>query len=409
MAPPTTTTEAEESVGALPRKSLLILIWVCFSAAFSLVTLRTVIRLRSPTSRRLLPLEDCWILLALTSLLALCILETIQLPSLYYITGVLSGVIPITSAEVIISQTENYLRFQFPIVILFWTVLWSVKAAFLALYWRLFRDLPWYRRAWFALAVFTFLAYGGCVTTLALSCGPDVRNFFAFNKCAGPQNVWSSNFSVYFSTAVDVFTDVCIMAMPLRLIYNVKVSLKQKIGLVGVFSLGFVMIVFSIIRANQTLVSTGFVNLTLLMIWSSLAASICKSTPAYSIGQRKNQKPKSNHSSLHHHSRPRGHPPGPQSPHHDPRPRVREPIRQRRLARHHPAAQDVEFWHSHQEHQERPQCRRSRLAPPRQQQPQIGIHLGCERVTGGDPSAAGCGQSPHINIPSIIFGWWNGN
>ena len=372
MAPPTTATEAEEGVGALPRKSLLILIWVCFSAAFFLVTLRTVIRLRSPTSRRLLPLEDCWILLALTSLLALCILETIQLPSLYYITGVLSGVIPITSAEVIISQTENYLRYQFPIVILFWTVLWSVKAAFLALYWRLFRDLPWYRRAWFVLAVFTFLAYGGCVTTLALSCGPDVRNFFAFNKCAGAKNVWSSNFSVYFSTAVDVLTDVCIMAMPLRLIYNVKVSLKQKIGLVGVFSLGFVMIVFSIIRANQTLVSSGFVNLTLLMIWSSLAASICESPPVL-IQNRPHRKEthKSNHTSLHHHSRPRGHAPGPQSPHHHPRPRVREPIRQRRLPRHHhPAAQDVELWHPHQERQERqerPQRRRPQLAPPRQQ------------------------------------------
>ncbi|KAG7283944.1 hypothetical protein NEMBOFW57_010302 [Staphylotrichum longicolle] len=270
MAP----TEPEENIGALPHKSLLILIWVCCGASFLLVALRTIIRLRSPTSRQLVPWEDCWIFLALASLLTLCILETIQLPSLYYITGVLSGVIPITSAEVIISQTEHYLRFQFPITILFWTVLWSVKAAFLALYWRLFRDLKWYRRAWFALAVFTFLAYGGCVTTLSLSCGPDVRNFFAFNQCAGAKNVWSSNFSVYFSTAVDVFTDLCIMAMPLRLIYNVKVSLKQKIGLVGIFSLGFVMIVFAIIRANQTLVQQGFVNLTLLMIWSTLAASI---------------------------------------------------------------------------------------------------------------------------------------
>ncbi|KAK3900427.1 hypothetical protein C8A05DRAFT_17265 [Staphylotrichum tortipilum] len=270
MAP----TNSEENIGALPHRSLLILIWVCFGAAALLVLLRTAIRLRSPNSRHLVPFEDCWILLALTSLLALCILETIQLPSLYYITGILSGVIPITSAEVIIAQTEHYLRFQFPIVILFWTVLWSVKAAFLALYWRLFRDLPRYRGFWLALAVFTFLAYVGCVITLSLSCGPDVRNFFAFNKCAGPKNVWSSNFSVYFSTAVDIFTDLCIMAMPLRLIYNIKVSLKQKIGLVCVFSLGFVMIVFSVIRANQTLAQQGFVNLTLLMIWSSLAASI---------------------------------------------------------------------------------------------------------------------------------------
>ncbi|KAK4124423.1 hypothetical protein N657DRAFT_655662 [Parathielavia appendiculata] len=266
--------ESDNDIGTLPHHALLIIIWVCFGAAFLLVAVRTIIRIRSPTTSRYAPLEDCWILLALASLLSLCILETIQLPSLYYITGILTGTLPITTVDAIVSQTERYLRFQFPITILFWTVLWSVKGAFLALYWRLFRDLKWYRRAWFVLAVFTFLAYGGCVTTLSLSCGPDIRNFFAFNKCNGPQHVWSSNFSVYFSTAVDVFTDLCIMAMPLRLIYNVKVSLKQKIGLVCVFSLGFVMIVFAIIRANQTLSQQGFVNLTMMMVWSTLAASI---------------------------------------------------------------------------------------------------------------------------------------
>jgi hypothetical protein len=66
------------------------------------------------------------------------------------------------------------------------------------------------------------------------------------------------------------------MAMPLRLIYNIKVSFKQKLGLIGVFSLGVFMIVFAIIRANQSLAQQGFVNLTLLMVWSTLAAAICK-------------------------------------------------------------------------------------------------------------------------------------
>ena len=66
------------------------------------------------------------------------------------------------------------------------------------------------------------------------------------------------------------------MAMPLRLIYNVKVSLKQKIGLVCVFGLCFVMIAFAVIRAKQVSVQQHFVNLTLLIIWSTLTASICE-------------------------------------------------------------------------------------------------------------------------------------
>ena len=272
-------TMASGKSGSLSHRSLLVLIWVSFSAALLFVVLRTIIRIRIPTTRHVTPLEDCFIFLGFAALLALCILETIQLPSLYYITGVLRGTVPITTAELIITQTERYLRYQFPIVVLFWTVLWSIKAAFLALYWRLFRDLVWYRRAWAVLAIFTFLMYGGCIATLSLSCGPDVRNFFAFNKCGTEENVWASNFSVYFSTAVDVFTDLCIMAMPLRLIYNLRVSLRQKLGLACVFSLGFVMITFAIIRANQSLAQKGFVDLTLLLVWSTLAASICEFCP----------------------------------------------------------------------------------------------------------------------------------
>lgn len=70
------------------------------------------------------------------------------------------------------------------------------------------------------------------------------------------------------------------MAMPLRLIYNVKqITVRQKFGLMCVFSLCFVMIAFSIVRAKQVLVPQHFVNLTLLMIWSTLTASICEYIP----------------------------------------------------------------------------------------------------------------------------------
>ena len=64
--------------------------------------------------------------------------------------------------------------------------------------------------------------------------------------------------------------------MPIKLIYNLQISLKQKAGLVCVFSLCFVMIIFAIIRAKQVLVEEYFVNLVLLEIWSTLAASMCE-------------------------------------------------------------------------------------------------------------------------------------
>jgi hypothetical protein len=64
--------------------------------------------------------------------------------------------------------------------------------------------------------------------------------------------------------------------MPIKLIYNIKISVKQKAGLVCVFSLCLVMIVFAITRAKQILTEDYFVNLTLLEIWSTLESSICE-------------------------------------------------------------------------------------------------------------------------------------
>ena len=192
-----------DAIGSVPHRSLLALVWTCFSTAFLLVTLRTIIRLKYTGGLRV---EDGWMFLALAALLTLCILDTIQLPSLNYITGVLAGDIPIS--EALISSTEEYLRFEFPIIILFWTVLWCVKAAFLALYFKLLRDLAIYRRVWYALATFTLLGYAGCWITLSLSCG-SIPNFFGFDQCGTVHDVWAANVSVYYCTAVDIVTDLC--------------------------------------------------------------------------------------------------------------------------------------------------------------------------------------------------------
>jgi hypothetical protein len=195
--------ETAEAAGSLPLHSLLALVWTSFSIAFLLVVLRTAIRFKVVAR---LATEDYWMFLALAALLTTCILQTIQLPSLYYMSAVIAGVIPV-SAD-LMSIGDNYLRFEFPIIVLFWTVLWCVKASFLALYFKLFRDLPLYCRAWYILAAFTFCAYVGCWITVLMSCHP-ISSFFKFAQCETEQDVWATRMSVYYSTAVDIFSDLC--------------------------------------------------------------------------------------------------------------------------------------------------------------------------------------------------------
>jgi hypothetical protein len=81
----------------------------------------------------------------------------------------------------------------------------------------------------------------------------------------------------------DMLTEPAVIAMPIKLIYNVQISVREKAGLVGVFGLCLVVIIFAIIRAKQILVETGFPNLILLEIWSTLECSIGKSSYAYSL------------------------------------------------------------------------------------------------------------------------------
>jgi hypothetical protein len=192
-----------ETVKPLPRQSLLAVVWTSFSIAFLLVILRTAIRFKFMPR---LTMEDYWIFLALATLLTSCILQTIQLPSLYYMLAIITGTVPVSTD--LISTVENYLRFEFAIMVLFWTVLWCVKASFLALYFKLFRELPIYRRVWCVLAAFTLCAYVGCWITLSTSCHP-ISNFFKFEQCNSEKDIWASRMSVYYSTAIDIFTDLC--------------------------------------------------------------------------------------------------------------------------------------------------------------------------------------------------------
>jgi hypothetical protein len=195
--------QVPKSVGSLPRQSLLAVVWTSFSVACLLVILRTAIRLKYMAR---LNMEDYWIFLALATLLTSAILQTIQEPSLYYMLAIEAGVIPVSAQ--LITAVENYLRFEFPIMVLSWTVLWCVKASFLALYFKLFQELAIYRRVWYLLAAVTLFAYAGCWISLATSCHP-LTNFFKFEQCNTAKDIWASRFSVYYSTAIDIFTDLC--------------------------------------------------------------------------------------------------------------------------------------------------------------------------------------------------------
>ena len=64
------------------------------------------------------------------------------------------------------------------------------------------------------------------------------------------------------------------MALPLRLLWNLRVNRKQKAALVTIFSLGCIIIVFAIVRVVEIQASTHHVDPVWLALWSMIEASV---------------------------------------------------------------------------------------------------------------------------------------
>lgn len=151
----------------LPQAGLIAITWSGWLLATVFVFLRCYVRL---TDMRKLHVDDYWILAAFAFLTTNAILQTVQTPHSYYVTKASAGLVPMS--EKLIHTALTYAKFEFAIISIFWTITWSVKFSFLAMYWRLFDGLSNYRRAWVGVVVFSVLSYIGCWFASAWTCHP---------------------------------------------------------------------------------------------------------------------------------------------------------------------------------------------------------------------------------------------
>jgi hypothetical protein len=159
---------------SVSERGLFAVVWVCFSLATLFAGLRLTVRFRG---NGFFLADDYWIMFAWLGLLTMAILQTEQMPSLWYITYLSAGrVVPDQSTTY---QLEQLSRWEFPIITLFWTVLWSVKASFMTVFFRLVKPFSLLRRLCYCIAVFAALAYISCNIASALTCSPPGNYFKA--------------------------------------------------------------------------------------------------------------------------------------------------------------------------------------------------------------------------------------
>ncbi|KAL2265999.1 hypothetical protein VTJ83DRAFT_5351 [Remersonia thermophila] len=243
------------------------IIWVLYVVTTTFVVLRLAVRFRQ--NGKFL-YDDCWIIFAWLAYTTNDILQTIQLPYLWYITYLKAG--RIVSGTETVYMLMQLTRWQFPIIKLFWTILWSVKASFLAVFYRFVKPFPILRRLWWAVAAFALLAYIGCWLASSLTCSPP-SDYFKPGKCNSPHELWMQKLNVVYSTTVDISSDVMIMALPISILPSLQLDLRRKIGLAVAFSLGFIIIAVACVRMTQVLTPSGTVDLIGLAIWGAVETS----------------------------------------------------------------------------------------------------------------------------------------
>ena len=158
----------------LQPAGLIAILWCSVGLAAVFVVVRTYLRV---TRVIRLGYEDYCIYFAYLMLVINAVLQTVQVPNLYYIDRDHAGLQP---PEALLTWNGNqYIKYEFCILGLFWTVLWSVKASWLAMYWRLFDGLQLYRGWWKGVVLFVIGTYAGCWVASALVCHP-VSGLFHF-------------------------------------------------------------------------------------------------------------------------------------------------------------------------------------------------------------------------------------
>ncbi|KAF2641382.1 hypothetical protein P280DRAFT_399230 [Massarina eburnea CBS 473.64] len=140
----------------------------------------------------------------------------------------------------------------------FYTLLYSVKLSLLTLYRKLLEGLPAvYKRVWWGIIGFCILAWIGSAVSSLTTCN-DLKAKFSRGKCMDtPNEAQRVIFSLYFAYGLDVVTDIAVMLLPLRLVWNLRLKLGQKVGIVALFASGLICIVFATIRVVELGVSDG--------------------------------------------------------------------------------------------------------------------------------------------------------
>jgi len=172
----------------------------------------------------------------------------------------------------------------------FWVCIYLIKLSFLLFYRKIFGVNRNFMRAWWIVAIFQFITFWACFLAPLWSC-VSPSQLFVVKVCLSDLAITKTVRFVKMWCGLNVASDLSIMALPLWMIYQLKLRTSHKIGLAFVFTLAFVDIVFDILRTIYTVNGGALALDTLWDILEPTIAVIISCLPTYTVLLKSSKKP----------------------------------------------------------------------------------------------------------------------
>ncbi|MCJ1402777.1 hypothetical protein MMC11_005998 [Xylographa trunciseda] len=155
---------------------------------------------------------------------------------------------------------------------LWWFVIVPVKLAYLFFFRRLISRLRDLNIWWWCVIAFTIPAGLACVAAGWLTC----PYFTAIGvlSCSGPAANDRVVRDTTITTVLDIVTDVLVVTFPIALLWRVRITARQKVGLAVLLCLSLVMVITAITRISGIKLPGGAIDIVWLAFWQQQECSI---------------------------------------------------------------------------------------------------------------------------------------
>ncbi|KAF2107987.1 hypothetical protein BDV96DRAFT_672450 [Lophiotrema nucula] len=144
------------------------------------------------------------------------------------------------------SRDVFYLKLAFATSVFYFTIAGATKLGILLMYYRIFNISTSFRYQLFVTSGLVIGWWVGCTVATLTNCIPLkwswINSFADLRYCFNYNDFWMA------SGACEVFLDVLILTMPVSVVIRMRLSLKRKLTVLGIFLLGGFTLVTGLIR-----------------------------------------------------------------------------------------------------------------------------------------------------------------